>query len=89
VPVYANDSLATIYVRCVRRGAELYSTALTDIANGSVTTITRTGVASRAFLSVDLGMAQYLLFRWRFHRLGSRLPRTPPVEMALPGGPQG
>jgi methionyl-tRNA formyltransferase len=89
VPVYANDSLGTIYVRCVRKGAELYSTALADIANGSVTTITRTGVASRAFLSVDLGMAQYLLFRWRFHRLGSRLPRTPPVEMALPGGPQG
>jgi methionyl-tRNA formyltransferase len=74
VPVYADDSLATIYVRCVRKGAELYSRAIADIADGSVRTIVREGVQSRAFLSVDLGLAQYLLFRWRFKQLASRLP---------------
>jgi methionyl-tRNA formyltransferase len=75
VPVYAKDSLASISARCVRRGAELYSRALSEIENGSVTTIARPGVKSRAFLSVDLGLAQYLLFRWRFKRLASRLGR--------------
>lgn len=80
VPVYADDSLAAISVRCVRRGAELYSRALNEIADGSVRTITRTGVESRAFLSVDLGLAQYLLFRFRFKRLASRLPRRTPGQ---------
>lgn len=80
VPVYANDSLATIYVRCVRRGAELYSRALTDIETGSVRTVTRPGVASRAFRSIDLGLAQYLLFRWRFRGLAARLPLKHSVE---------
>jgi methionyl-tRNA formyltransferase len=75
VPVYADDSLAAISARCVRRGAELYSRALTEIENGSVRTIVRAGATSRAFLSVDLGLAQYLLFRWRFRRLASRLAR--------------
>jgi methionyl-tRNA formyltransferase len=75
VPVYAEDSLATISVRCIRRGAELYSRALAEIENGSVRTVVRAGVVSRAFLSVDLGLAQYLVFRWRFWRLASRLPR--------------
>jgi methionyl-tRNA formyltransferase len=74
VPVYAEDSLATISARCIRRGAELYSQALTEIENGSVRAVARTGAASRAFLSVDLGLAQYLIFRWRFMRLASRLP---------------
>ena len=75
VPVYADDSLATISARCIRRGAGLYSRALTEIENGSVRTMTRTAAESRAFLSVDLGLAQFLLFRWRFRRLASRLSR--------------
>ena len=75
VPVYAEDSLATIYVRCIRKGAELYARALGEIENGSVRTRVRAEVESRAFLSVDLGLAQYLMFRWRFRRLASRLPR--------------
>jgi len=76
VPVYAEDTLASIYVRCIRRGAELYSRALTEIETGTVRTVRRAEAVSRAFLSVDLGLAQYLLFRWRFARLGVRLRRT-------------
>lgn len=75
VPVYADDSLGSIYVRCVRRGAELYSRALTDIERGTVQIVKRPAATSRAFLSVDLGLAQYLLFRWRFRGLRARLPR--------------
>lgn len=84
VPVYAEDSLATIYVRCVRKGAELYARALDEIANGSVRTVARDGVTSRAFLSVDLGLFQYLVFCWRLRRLASRLPhRDVPAESAI------
>jgi len=74
VPVYADDSLATIAVRCIRRGAELYSRALVEIENGTSRTIVRNGVAGNAFLSIDLGFVQYVLFRFRFWRLRSRLP---------------
>lgn len=80
VPVYADDSLAAIASRCVRRGAELYSRALAEIEHGSVRTVVRRDVPSRAFLSVDLGLLQYLLFRWKFRRLASRLPRRLAVE---------
>jgi methionyl-tRNA formyltransferase len=75
VPVHAEDSLASIYVRCIRRGAELYSRALEEIENGSARTVTRPGV-SRAFLSVNLGLAQYMIFRWRFWRMAARLRRS-------------
>jgi folate-dependent phosphoribosylglycinamide formyltransferase PurN len=89
VPVYAEDSLATISARCIRRGAELYSRALAEVENGTVRTVVRAGVASRAFLSVDLGLAQYLVFRWRFRRLASRLPRMDGAEgSATPGAPR-
>jgi methionyl-tRNA formyltransferase len=75
VPVYADDTLATIYVRCIRKGAQLYKRALADIQNGSVRTIDRSGVTGRSFFSIDMGLVQYLLFRWRFYRLAARLPR--------------
>jgi folate-dependent phosphoribosylglycinamide formyltransferase PurN len=84
VPVHADDSLPAIYVRCIRRGAELYSRALGEIQDGSVRTMTKTGVTSRAFLSIDLGLVQYLLFRWRFWRLAARLPRREPVPATVP-----
>ncbi len=74
VPVYAEDSLATIYVRCIRRGADLYSRALTEIQQGSVRTVDRREAPSHAFLSINLGLVEYLLFRWRFRRLASSLP---------------
>lgn len=76
VPVDPTDSLASIYVRCVRRGAELYLRALDEIDNGSVRPFRRPEVTSRAFLSVDLGLAQYLIFRWRFWRMASQLRRS-------------
>jgi methionyl-tRNA formyltransferase len=76
VPVYPADSLASIYVRCVRRGAELYARALDEIDNGSVRPFRRPDVASRAFLSINLGLAQYLIFRWRFWRMAAQLRRS-------------
>lgn len=76
VPVYGGDSLASIYLRCIRRGAELFSRALSEIEDGSMRTLDRTGVESRAFRSIDLGIVQYLLFRLRFRRMAIRLPHA-------------
>jgi hypothetical protein len=59
----------------VRRGAELFSQALADIAAGSVRTLDRSGMTSRAFRSIELGIVQYLLFRLRFRKLSAKLPR--------------
>ncbi len=75
VPVYADDTLATIYTRCIQRGAELYSRALAEIAEGSVRTVQRDGAENRAFRSIDLGIVQYLMFRLRFRRMARSLPR--------------
>ncbi|MGH9892434.1 MAG: formyl transferase [bacterium] len=77
IPVYASDSLATIYVRCIRRGAELYTRALTEIANGSVCTLHGSRAIGQSFRSIDLGIVQYLLFLARFRWLARRLPREP------------
>jgi methionyl-tRNA formyltransferase len=75
VPVYRGDTLATLYVRCIRRGAELFLRALAEIESGSVKTLDRSGAPSRAFHSMDLGLLQFLAFQWRFRRLSARLPR--------------
>lgn len=83
VPVYADDTLATIYVRCIRKGAQLYKRALVDIQNGSVRIIDKSHVKGRSFFAVDMGLAQYLLFRWRFYRLASRLPRRDAAAAAV------
>jgi folate-dependent phosphoribosylglycinamide formyltransferase PurN len=74
VPVYAGDSLAMIYTRCVRRGAELFSRALVEIETGTLRTLGRQTARGRAFYSIDLGIVQYLRFRLRFRKLASRLP---------------
>jgi methionyl-tRNA formyltransferase len=76
VPVYADDTLATIYVRCIRRGAELYSRTLSEIEDGSIRTVQRNGVENRAFRSIDLGIVQYILFRLRFRRMAKRFPAS-------------
>lgn len=82
VPVYADDTLATIYVRCIRCGAELYSRALSEIKDGSIRTVQRDGVENRAFRSIDLGIVQYLLFLLRFRRMAKRLPRAEIAAMS-------
>ena len=75
VPVYGGDTLATLYVRCIRRGAELFLRALAEIESGSVKTIDRSSAPSRAFRSIDLGIVQFLVFQWRFRRMSARLPQ--------------
>jgi len=89
VPIEPSDSLASIYVRCIRRGAELYLQALEDIRSGTVRTISRTGASNRAFYSIDLGIVQYVTFCWRFRRIRNQLrrPQGPPAASRSPGTP--
>jgi methionyl-tRNA formyltransferase len=77
VPVYGGDTLATLYVRCIRRGAELFLRALAEIESRSVQTVDRSSARSRAFHSIDLGILQFLAFQWRFRKLSVRLPSQP------------
>ena len=79
VPVYRGDTLTTLYMRCIHRGAELFLRALAEIEAGSVQTVDRSSVTSRAFYSIDLGVLQFLIFQWRFRKLSARLPRQPPA----------
>jgi methionyl-tRNA formyltransferase len=89
VPIEPSDSLASIYVRCIRRGAELYLQALGDIKAGTVRTISRTGARNRAFYSIDLGIVQYVTFCWRFRGIRKQLRRARKLPSASrsPGTP--
>jgi len=86
VPVFGSDSLAAIGSRCIRHGAELYLRALRAIEDGSVRIMARSGAESRSFRSIDLGLTEYLRFRWRWRRLARRLPPGD-GEAAQVGGP--
>jgi len=81
VPLYAGDNLSGITARCIRRGAALYLGALEQLECGPVRTLDRPGVRGRAFYSIELGLVQYLLFRWRLARLQPRLPRAPDTDL--------
>lgn len=88
IPVYADDSLATISMRIIRRGAELFCQALSEIEAGTLQTLVRRGAVSKSNYSIDLGILQYLIFHWRWRRMAERLPRQDslkPVES--PGSP--
>lgn len=81
VPCYANDSLASIYARCVRMGSQLYLQALDDIAGDRVRKIDRSHVAGKAYYSINLGIVQYLVFLWRFGRFKRGLPAAETLSM--------
>ena len=77
VPVFRVDTLSSIYLRCIRRGAELYLGVLADAERGTLSRQAPKKAPSRAFYSIDLGIVQYLVFLWRFSRLKRRLPAGP------------
>jgi len=89
VPVYAEDALGSIYARCMRRGAELYLRALSEVENGSTNTIEREGAENRAYRSIDLGIVQYILFRLRFRQMAKYLPQRDPRPAPQPGEADG
>lgn len=86
VPLYRGDSTATIYARCVRTGAELYLRALDEIRAGSVRTVDHGRGNGKAFYSINMGIMQYLIFRWRFRRLKRGLPAEKLASTAAEAG---
>lgn len=73
VGVTERDDIATLYVKCIRRGAVLMDRALGEIESGRVRTMVKEGIKSKAYYHIDLGLVQYLIFRRRFRKLKERL----------------
>jgi len=73
VEVTKEDDPATIYAKCIQRGAELMSQAIEDIAGGTVKTYRKEGVEGRAHFHMDLGIWEYMVFQRRFRKFKSSL----------------
>jgi methionyl-tRNA formyltransferase len=74
IPVCSTDTIATVYIKCIQRGAQLYLKALDDAASSGIRTMDQSNAKGRAFYSMDLGIIEYLVFLWRFGKLRRRLP---------------
>jgi methionyl-tRNA formyltransferase len=83
VALYRNDSLSSVYVRCIQVGVQLYLRALEEIAAGTVRTLDRGNVKGKAFYSINLGMIQYLIGSLRFRKLKRRLPQENPATTVV------
>lgn len=81
VPIYSDDTLNTVYQRCIRFGAKLYKRALSELEDGSIRTVNRTGVEAKSYYSVDLGIVQYFRFRCRFRKMARHLPRSNEIDI--------
>ncbi len=69
VGVTRDDKLETLYCRCIKKGAELMSQAISDIENGEVKAMRKDGVQGKAYYHMDLGIWEYLVFQRRFCKL--------------------
>jgi len=69
VEVTKDDSLATLYCKCIKTGAHLMMKAISDIENGSVKTIRKDHISGKSYYSINLGIWQYLIFQRRFKKL--------------------
>ena len=73
VEVTKEDDPATLYAKCIQRGAELMSKAIEDIAGGTGKTYRKEGVEGGAHFHMDLGIIEYLIFLRRFRKLKRNL----------------
>jgi len=73
VGVTRADDLETLYCKCIKKGAELMSKAISDLERGEVKTTRKDGVQGKAYYHMDLGMWQYLILRRRFRKLKRNL----------------
>jgi methionyl-tRNA formyltransferase len=69
VGVNRDDNIATLFYKCNKVGAELMVKAIRDIENGTVKTINRDVIYSKAYYHMDLGIWQYIIFKWRLEML--------------------
>ncbi len=77
VGVTKNDNLATLYCKCIKKGAALMSRALDDIEKGVVKPIRKENVKGKAYFHMDLGIWQYFQFQRRFRKLRRSLQENP------------
>lgn len=69
VGVSKDDNIATLFFKCNKVGAELMVKAIRDIESDDVKTIRRDVISGKAYYHMDLGIWQYMIFKWRFGRL--------------------
>jgi len=65
VPVTEEDNIATLYAKCIERGAYLMAKAIDDVEKGSVQVIEKRNIRGKAYYHMDLGIWQYMMFRRR------------------------
>jgi methionyl-tRNA formyltransferase len=73
IEVTRSDDLVTLYCKCIKKGAELMSLAISDMETGAARTMRKEGVAGKAYYHMDLGMWQHLVFQRRFRKLKTTL----------------
>ncbi len=73
VEVTKEDSLTTLYCKCISTGADLMVKAISDIENGSVRTIRKDHIPGKSYYSINLGILQYFIFQRRFKKLKRNL----------------
>jgi methionyl-tRNA formyltransferase len=73
VGVTGDDNLSTLYIKCIKAGAELMVNAIDDLEKGEVKIIDKRNVKGKAYYHMDLGIWQYLTFQRRFNKLKKTL----------------
>jgi methionyl-tRNA formyltransferase len=73
VGVKKSDNLSTLYVKCIKRGAELMARAISDFENNKVKTISKNKTTGKAYYHIDLGIWQYIVFQKKFRELRKSL----------------
>ncbi|MDY6853833.1 MAG: formyl transferase [Thermodesulfobacteriota bacterium] len=73
VTIKKNDNLATLRCKCIKAGAVLMIKAIDDIERSRVKRIKKDIRGGKAYYHMDLGIWQYLIFKWQFSKLKKRL----------------
>ena len=77
VGVAKDDTLATLYTKCIKTGAGLMLQAIDDIERGNVEIVNKENVSNKAYYHMDLGIWQYIVFLRRFRNIKKNmLPTT-------------
>ena len=77
VGIAKDDTLTTLYTKCIKTGAGLMLQAIDDIERGNVEIVNKENVSNKAYYHMDLGIWQYIVFLRRFRNIKKNmLPTT-------------
>jgi folate-dependent phosphoribosylglycinamide formyltransferase PurN len=73
VKVEGNDTIASLYAKCIVLGADLLLNTIEDIENNNVKIITKKEKTGKSYYHMDLGIWQYLVFQLKFSKIKDSL----------------